>query len=175
MGTAAHRAWFTHLDLAYNLALAWRPKIAFQYDYASGTKDPASGRSGAFDPLFGVRRTDLGPTGIWSLALRSNLNSPSARLHLVPFKNSEVIIHHHWMYLAQARDQWRGVGLVDPTGRAGRHIGQQTEFRLRYRWSTYFDTDAAYVHFTEGKFVRTLRPGLPGAANYFYVSTDVHF
>ncbi|MEI9814298.1 MAG: alginate export family protein [Acidobacteriota bacterium] len=34
-----------------------------QYDYASGDRRPGSGVSNAFDPLFGVRRTDLGTDG----------------------------------------------------------------------------------------------------------------
>ncbi len=175
LGTHPHSAWFTHLESVYSAELAWRPRLALQYDYASGDRDPASGVSNAFDPLFGVRRTDLGPTGIWSLALRSNLNSPSARVHVTPLKKAEIILHHHWMYLAQARDQWRGVGLVDPTGKAGRTVGQQTEFRLRYRWSKYFDTDTAYVYFRKGDFVRALQPNSHGWAGYFYVSSDLHF
>ncbi|MEI9814297.1 MAG: hypothetical protein WDO18_17365 [Acidobacteriota bacterium] len=57
--------------------------------------------------------------------MRSNLNSPSAKLQLTPFKNAEFIIHHHWMYLAEARDQWRGVGLIDPTGKRAAQSGKQ--------------------------------------------------
>ncbi len=71
-------------------------------------------------------------------------------------RNSLFIISR--MYLAQARDQWRGVGLSDPTGNAGRNVGQQTELRLRYRWSKFLDTDTAYVYFAEGAFVRAVRP-----------------
>lgn len=79
------------------------------------------------------------------------------------------------MYLAQARDHWRGVGLVDPAGKAGRTIGQQTEFRMRYRGSKYFDIETAYVYFREGDFVRALRASSRGWAGYFYLATDVHF
>ena len=175
LGVAPHRAWFTHLEVGYGPDVVFRPRFTLQYDYASGDRDPGSGVSHAFDPLFGVRRADLGPTGIWSLQLRSNLNSPSARMQVTPFRNAEFTLHHHWMYLAQARDHWRGVGLADPAGNAGRSVGQQTEFRLRYRWSKFLDSETAYVHFREGTFVRALRPSLRGSAGYFYISTDLHF
>ncbi|MEQ1884988.1 MAG: alginate export family protein [Bryobacteraceae bacterium] len=174
-GSRLHRAWFAHIEAGYATELAGRPRIALQYDYASGDGDPTAGTHNAFDPLFGVRRTDLGPTGIWSLQLRSNLNSPSMRVQVNPLKNAQFTVHHHWMYLAQARDQWRGVGLVDPTGKSGHTIGQQTEFQLRYRWSKYFDCESAYVFFREGSFVRAFHPNSRGWAGYFYISTDVHF
>lgn len=175
LGPRQQRAWFTHAEAGYTMQLPWRPRISPQYDYASGTHDPTSNVSNAFDPLYGIRRNDLGPTGIWGLQSRSNLNSPSARLQLTPWKNGEIMVHHHWTYLAQARDQWRGVGLVDPTGKAGRTVGQMTEFRLRHRWSKYFDSEASYVYFREGRFVRELRPNSRGWAGYFYASTDLHF
>jgi len=175
LGPRAQKAWFTHVEAGYTAELPWQPRVSLQYDYASGTHDPASGVSNAFDPLFGIRRNDLGPTGIWGLQARSNLNSPSARVQATPWKNAEIMVHHHWTYLAQARDQWRGVGLADPTGKAGRTIGQMTEFRLRYRWNKYFDSETSYVYFREGDFVQALRPNPRGWAGYFYVSTDLHF
>jgi len=88
----------------------------------------------------------------------------------------EVSATHRLFLLAQARDRWRCVGLADPSGKSGSYVGQQTEYRLRYRWSSYFEFDTGLVLFQEGSFIRSVRRQHDAnLAKYFFMATDWHF
>ncbi len=55
-------AWFVHAEIGHQFDAPWQPRVALEYDLASGD---GPGRSyGRLDTLFGVRRPDYGPTGI---------------------------------------------------------------------------------------------------------------
>jgi hypothetical protein len=93
-----------------------------------------------------------------------------------PTSALDLSIQHRLFMLAQARDQWRGVGLVDPTGKSGSYVGQQTEYRVRYRWNRYFELDTGLVLFLEGSFIRSVRRQTEtNWARYYYVSTEWKF
>ena len=55
-----------------------------QYTYSSGSRTPGGSQDGNFDILFGARRFDLNPTGIWGAFARSNISTPGWRLILTP-------------------------------------------------------------------------------------------
>ena len=75
-----HRAWFVHLDATRKLPGAWQPRVILRFDYASGDEDPDDGEWNRFDTLFGDRRWEFGPTGIYGALTRSNILSPGAAL-----------------------------------------------------------------------------------------------
>jgi len=79
------------------------------------------------------------------------------------------------VWLANARDRWRPVGLVDPTGSAGWHVGTQTEYRLRYRIGRRIEIDSGVVHLVEGRFLRQLGPGHRGRALFFYSGVEFRY
>ena len=174
-GPLVHKAWFTHLQIGEQWKAASKPKVTVLYDYASGDHDPFDEKHNNFETLYGSRRGELGPSGIWGWQSRSNLNSPSVQIQVNPAKDWDLIVHHQWLYLAQARDVWRGAGLGDPSGRSGRSVGQQTETRLHYRWNKWFDFETGYTVLREGSFLRALRPASKGWGGYFYSSSDWHF
>lgn len=64
-------AWFVHADFGDTLAGAWTPHISAEFDYASG--DRAGGTYTRFDSLFGMRRADLGPVGLYNVVARTNV------------------------------------------------------------------------------------------------------
>lgn len=176
LGSRRHRAWFEHAQLGYGwTGVRLRPRVIAIYDHASGDADPTDQRSGTFDTLYGRSRFELGPTGIFGLVARSNLQSPGVWVITNPVRSVEVALQHRWAWLAEARDRWRPIGLTDPTGRAGRELGQQTDLRLRYRWSRHLEVDTAVVRFDEGRFVRTLRPMPGGHTMFFMASTEWRF
>lgn len=176
LGPLAHRAWFEHAQVGY----AWpkaplAPHLIAIYDHASGDADPTDARSGAFDTLYGRSRFELGPTGIFGLVARSNLVSPGIWLITTPIRPVEFSVQHRWNRLDQARDRWRPIGLVDPSGRSGTDIGTQTDFRLRYRWRRHLELDSAVVYFHDGAFVRARKPGIAGRPTFFMLSTEWSF
>jgi hypothetical protein len=176
VGALTHRAWFEHVQAG----LAWpdvkfRPRLLGLVDYATGDDDPTDQRSGAFDTLYGRVRFEFGPTSFYGLAGRSNLLSPGLWLILRPSNSSELSIQQRWLTLASARDRWRPIGVGDPTGAAGTNLGRQVEVRYRHRWRQYMDFDAGVAHFTEGDFVRAVRPMPGGHTTFFFAGTEWRF
>ncbi len=126
-----HEAWFAHAHAAHTLDVRGAPRIVLQYDYASGDDDPNDDRNGRFDTLYGARRFDFGPTGIFGLLARSNLRSPGAMIELSPGSGRSLIAGYRAAWLASRRDALTTTGVQDPDGSSGSFIGHQLEIQLR--------------------------------------------
>lgn len=176
VGALTHRAWFEHVQVGYAWPNAlFRPRLLGLYDYATGDADPTDQRSGAFDTLYGRVRFEFGPTSFYGVAGRSNLRSPGLWLILRPSQTTELSFQQRWLTLASARDRWRPIGVGDPTGAAGNDLGRQLEVRFRYRWRQFMDFDAGMAHFTEGDFVKAVRPMPGGHTTFYYAGTEWRF
>jgi hypothetical protein len=176
VGDLPHRAGFVHAQVTYQWPrVAWRPRLFAMYDHATGDADPTDRRSGTYDPLFGARRFELGPSGIYLLVARTNLRSPAVQLALRPVSAVELTVQQRRVWLAEARDRWRSSNLSDPTGAAGADIGWQTDVRLRYRWRQYFEFDGAIVVLKDGEFPRRLKPSPSGHTTFLTTAFEVRF
>ena len=87
LGNVEHFAYNPNVEAGYTFNLPWTPRFLAQYTYASGTRTPGGSQDGNFDLLFGARRFDLNPTGIWGPFFRSNISSPGWRLIVQPAEN----------------------------------------------------------------------------------------
>lgn len=176
VGPRAQRAWMQHGQAGYNFPKApWKPRVLAIWDYASGDADPTDTKNGAFDALIGDRRFEFGPIGLYGLIARSNLVSPGGWIIVKPTAPLEMWLQVRGLWLAQARDRWRSVNLGDTTGRAGRHIGTQYEWRTRYRFTSHFDFDGGLTVLDESYFVSVLKPSPHGRAVHLYAGLDLHF
>jgi hypothetical protein len=128
-----HFAHYENLQLGYTLTAAWSPRVSAMFDYASGDEDPRDRDNGRFDTLFGARRFDYGPTGIWGAFQRSNMYSPGARLNLAPRPDLRVMAGYRAFWLASDTDQWVPNRVRDVTGNAGSFVGNQ--FELSATWA----------------------------------------
>ncbi len=147
-GNLDHLAWFGHASVGYTFDAAWKPRVRLAWDYASGDPDPNDNENNSFDTLFGARRFEFGPTGIYGAVLRSNLNSPEIRLTLKPSARTSIMAALRGIWLAESRDFWFPAGIRDTTGAAGTHVGEQLEARLRYDIvpnSLRFELGGAYL------------------------------
>lgn len=126
-----HFAWFGHAEVGYTVDRAWSPRVALLYDYASGDDDATDGNSNRFDTLYGARRFDHGPTGIYGAFARANIRSPGLRLAARPAKFLEVMATYRPYCLASNVDAWTTSGMRDPAGHSGSSIGHQLEARVR--------------------------------------------
>lgn len=172
-------AWFGHATLGYTFDAMWIPRLLFQYDYASGTRDPFGNTSQTFDTLFGARRFEYTPTGVFGPFFRSNISSPGVRLVLWPSDEVKVNVKYRWWWLAQSRDAWVGSGLQDPTGRAGNVLGSDFEIQCQWFINSFISLDAGYDHFFKGSYIEALAqiPGNPSAddTDFVYFSTELRF
>jgi hypothetical protein len=127
-----HFAFFLHASLGHTFIGGVRPRFLLQYDYASGDKDPFDDSNGRFDTLFGARRFEFGPTGIYGALGRSNISSPGARVEMQPARRLEVFLAYRAAWLAQERDAWTTTLIRDEAGNSGTFVGHQIEGRVRW-------------------------------------------
>jgi Alginate export len=170
-------AHFEHAELGYTFPAEWKPRLVFQFDYASGDRNPNDGDYNRFDTLYGARRFDWGPTGIYGPFARANLITPGLRLQLEPSDKVDLFVADRFYYLASDTDAWVDAGVVDPTGSSGDYIGSQAE--LRTRWQIVpenLELEFGFAYLFEGGFAENA-PNATGEGDprYVYVQTTVSF
>jgi hypothetical protein len=171
-----HLAFFVHASVGYTFAAAWRPRLRVAYDYASGDRDPNDGNNERFDTLFGARRFEFGPTGIYGAIARSNLSSPELRLELRPGERTRVMTAVRGVWLAEASDAWVPAALQDPTGQSGRHVGDQIEASIRYDLlPKNVDLEVGGAYLFAGSFQERAPGGRGQDTAYAYVQMTLTF
>ena len=172
-----HSAYFVHAEVGHLFPGDARLRVAALFDYASGDDDPADADNNRFDTLFGARRFDFGPTGIFGAFARSNVVSPGYRVTFAPAKRWDVMFTHRFYWLADSSDAWTAAGLQDPTGESGSYLGTMPEARVRYEaipGNLMLEAGAAYLF--RGRFAEDA-PGSPdeGDSLYVYVQSTLTF
>jgi hypothetical protein len=171
-----HQAAFGHAAIGYQWDASWTPAVQLAYDHASGDKDPNDRDNERFDTLFGARRWEYGPTGLYGAVARSNLDSSELRVLLHPRKHLQFTLGYRLVFLASDRDAWTASGLRDRTGGSGDHVGDQ--FELRMRWevvpqSVEFDFGVCYL--AEGSFQDRASQGQGEDVTYGYAQVTWKF
>lgn len=123
-------AWFTHLEAGYTFKHPWSPRIALEFDYASG--DGRGGKFTRFDTLFGMRRADLAPAGLYNAVGRANIVATGLRVEATPSKRFDAFAAYRPLWLASRFDSFSTTGVRDTIGSSGRFAGHQIEARIRY-------------------------------------------
>lgn len=171
-----HQAWYQHVDVGYTFAMPWTPRLAFEYDYASGDKNPNDGKDQRFDTLYGARRFDYGPTGIYGAFARSNINSPGYRINVAPRSDVQATLSHRVFWLASSTDAWTTSGLQDKTGRSGDFVGHQLDLSTRWDFNSSLNFETGWAHLFKGQFAKKA-PLAPNGQDidYFYVQSMLRF
>jgi hypothetical protein len=168
-------AYFVHAEVGRSFAGAWKPRVALQYDRASGD-GPGSGYS-RFDTLFGARRGEYGPTSLYGAVQRANLSAPGVRLEVTPGKRWDAFVAYKALWLDDATDSFASTGVRDKTGASGKFAGHQVEARVRY-WLipkiARLDSGVAYLF--KDSFLRDA-PNAPldGDTRYGYLDLTFSF
>jgi hypothetical protein len=124
------RAFFAHAEFGYSPALPGKPRISALFDLASGDDPRSPQSSGRFDTLFGPRRFELGPSGIFGPLARTNLLALGLRAEVAPAPRWDVMTLWRPAWVHNRRDRFSNNGPVDPQGRSGRFAGHMVEVRL---------------------------------------------
>jgi hypothetical protein len=171
-----HDAEFYHWEVGYAFDAKWSPALMLQFDSASGDEDPFDGRNEGFDTLYGERRFDFAPQGIWGLFARGNLRTPGVRMTFVPKPRWQAMLSYRKFELESATDAWSSVGLRDLTGQAGRSLGRQLEGS--FTWAAIRDrltVETGFAHLWAGRFVRDTSQPFHGDPAYFYAVLTTSF
>jgi hypothetical protein len=152
--TLDHEAHLLVAGGGYTFELPWKPRVGLRYQEATGDRDPTDRENQRFDVLFGARRFEFGPTGIYGMIARSNLRSPDYHLNLRPHARVECLLAHRMVWLESSRDAWVSANVRDPRGNSGSFVGHQLESRLRWDLlpgNVRLDTGVAW--FLPGEFL----------------------
>lgn len=159
-------ASFQRLHVAYTWARPWQPRLSFDFDRASG--DGPGRRFARFDTLFGMRRADLGPAGLYNTVARTNVVSPGVRVEVTPSKRVDAFIGYRGLWLADRHDAFSSSGVRDASGASGSFAGHQFDSRVRW-WLVpgrlRFEADALIL--AKGRFLRRAPNAGPGATTRY--------
>ena len=123
-------SWFAHAEAGFTARHPWSPHVSLEFDYASGDgRGPGYGR---FDTLFGMRRADFAPAGLYNAVARTNIISLGLRAEAAPSKRLDAFAAYRPMWLASATDSFSTTGVRDAAGQSGTFAGHQLEARVRY-------------------------------------------
>ena len=162
---------FIHADLGYSFPGDAKLRLSAEYDYASG--DRGNGKYTRFDTLFGMRRADFGPGGIYSAVGRSNISTAGIRAEIAPSSRLDAFATYHALRLASRTDAFSTTGIRDVAGRSGQFAGHQIEGRLRY-WLVpkLLRGEVNAMLLSKGQFLRTA-PNALQTGNTHYLATGL--
>lgn len=149
-------------------------RLGFEYDVATGDRDPYDGRSGEFFNLFPTNHTHYGYADLMGWR---NMQDFRPMFTVVPMRPVKFDIDYHRFYLLAARGPWKNAsGAVlgfDPTGTSGTHVGDELDFTLGFPIYKHLKILSGYSLFVPGEFARRTR----GEDNqhFVYLQTLVDF
>ncbi len=159
-------AWATRNWIGYtHYQSTWKPRIAFNFDYASGdgranctTAGGAAGgckTANTFENFFPTNHIHMGYMDVQAW---KNMLSPSANFQARPSKDDHIEIWYTNLNLANARDNWyrgaQGVYVWSKNNNTKKHIGDE----LDISWTRMFADgkvafQATYGHLWSGGYI----------------------
>lgn len=165
-------AYYVHAEVGHEFAGGWQPRLSLEYDLASGDRSNPKTYN-RFDSLFGPRRGDWGPSGLYGALGRNNISSPGLRLEVTPSKRWDAFAFYRAVWLDSSTDSLASTGIKDATGRSGTFAGHQVEGRVRY-WlvpkALRLETGAAVLF--NGRFLNDA-PNAAGRGDPIYGYADI--
>lgn len=137
------------------------PVVWLYYDFASGDQNPNAGNFHTFNQLFPFGHYYLG----WlDLVGRQNIHDLNAHLYVYPAKWISLNLQYHHFDLASRRDAlYNAAGAAvrrDPTGRAGRHVGDEIDLILNFHLTRRTDLMLGFSKMWAGEFLERTGSGL---------------
>lgn len=152
-------AWGANAGLGVTLPWPWEPRVAAQFTWGSGDRDPRDGKRGTFDGVWGGADKFYGDLNLFYWA---NLRDYELDLHLKPCKELRLSLEYHFFTMDEPRDAWYTTGLRplrrDVTGHSGMSLGSEIDFRAVYAPFKGMELMAGYGVFFPGSYVRQTGP-----------------
>ncbi|MFC3173974.1 alginate export family protein [Novosphingobium bradum] len=161
-------AGMVHAALGWTFPGAAKAHVTLLYDWIGG--DRPGGANTRFDTLFGGRRFEFPPAGIFAVIGRANLSAPGLRVDLAPGKRFDAMAAWRAMWLASPADAFSQTGVIDKTGASGRFAGHNIDLRARY-WLVpgRLRGEVDYDWIGKGRFLRDA-PNAPATGNTHYAA-----
>lgn len=158
------------------------PRLALEYNYASGDSDPHDGKHETFEQLFPTNHKYYGWMNFFSL---QNIQDLRLMTSLKPHSRVTLQLEGHAFWLANTHDNLYTVngmrrGGVSPTTGTGyginpgysSYVGSELDFVAAYAIAPYAKIEAGYGHFFRGDYIRQSLSAVGSQdANWAYVMT----
>jgi hypothetical protein len=156
-GTNEQNAYAYFMKVKQKIGMPWEPSIGVKYDCASGDSNPKDSVYDGFEIMYNTKH---GIFGNMDMIGQKNVRDFAATFTLKPFKQTELLLSHHWLRLDSPTDAWYGprgnVFMKDPSGKWGTDMGTEMDYEIRYdthRWNIW----AGYGMLTPGECVKQLK------------------
>jgi hypothetical protein len=166
-----------HVGGGYNFDCPWKPRLFFEYNFASGDSDPNDGDIETFQNLFPSNHNKYGFMDLFSW---QNLHDPELSLKLKPTKQIVVETDFHGFWLANTNDAWyraNGTSKVRPITPASRnassYVGSELDLLVTYQPLKFLNIWAGYSHFFAGDYLNATGPS--DDADFGYVQATISF
>lgn len=150
------RAYGANAGVGVTALIPWETRLAAQYTWGSGDRDPYDGVHETFDGVFGG--ADINFYGDLNLFYWANLRDHELDFHVTPCDRIRILAEYHYFTLDQARDAWYTTGLKplrrDYSGNAGTSLGHELDFRAVYSPAGTLEILLGYGHFSACSYVR---------------------
>jgi hypothetical protein len=158
-------AWATRNWIGYtHYQWAWKPRLAFGFDYASGdgrANCTIGGNTGCktantFENMYPTNHIHMGYMDVQAW---KNMMGPSVNFQFRPSKDDHVEIWASSLYLANTKDNWyratQGVYVYSRTDNTKRHIGDEVDVVWTHMFMDgLLSFQAAYGHIFAGDYIK---------------------
>jgi hypothetical protein len=148
----------------------WKPRLAGEYDYASGNPQTDLKRIGTFDQLYPSNHNAFGLTDLFGF---ENIKQSRINLDLAPTKSLALLIQQEWMQVATVKDSvYSGSGTATvkaPTGGfPSADIGREFDASGQYAFlRNNMTLNVGVGHFSPGTLMAENKHGAPLTLAYF--------
>lgn len=150
------KAYAFHGDLSREFqTLFWEPKLVFEYNQASGDKNPNDSTNNTFIPLY---QNTHEPYGLMDFFRWENMREVALSLNLSLTNKLKLIPQVNFFWLMSTNDSWySSTGAVlrtDNTGLRSHYVGQEISLRSIYDLNKNIKLECGYAHFFTGGYVK---------------------
>lgn len=155
-------AWAYSAGIAKSFKAPMSPRIALEYNAASGGDPADPDKVRTFDQLFPTNHAYYGTADLQGWR---NMNHVQVALRANVTQSVTLDAQHHWFRLQDARDFWysdngqpnRGAGAValrSPSGTAGKNVGREWDVFATMPATADLNLQIGYARFLPGGFVK---------------------
>lgn len=151
-----------------------KPRLFFEYNFASGDDSSADSDVGTFQNLFPTNHKFYGYMDVFSW---QNIHNPAVSFSIQPAKGVKLQLDYHAFWLAKTTDVWyraNGVTAVRPmTKGADSFVGTELDFTVSWKVTKQLSFLAGYSHFFAGNYLKA--SGRSDDADFAYVQATFDF
>jgi hypothetical protein len=156
------------------LQSAWKPRLFFEYNFATGDDNAADGDVGTFQNLFPTNHKFYGYMDAFAW---QNIHNPAVSFSVQPTTTVKLQLDYHAFFLAETSDAWyraNGVTAVRPVnGSASSFAGTELDFTATWKATKQLSFLFGYSHFFCGDTAKAT--GAADDADFAYVQATFDF